>query len=88
VNNVDAAEVRTAAAGRDGLVRQVSGTVRWQESVERLVREGVDAFVEVGPGTVLSGLIKKIDKNVRVLSVEDPASLEATAAALLERQTA
>jgi [acyl-carrier-protein] S-malonyltransferase len=88
VNNVDAAEVRTADAGRDGLVRQVSGTVRWQESVERLVREGVDVFVEVGPGTVLSGLIKKIDKNVRVLSVEDPASLEATAAALQERQTA
>jgi [acyl-carrier-protein] S-malonyltransferase len=88
VNNVDAAEVRTADAGRDGLVRQVSGTVRWQESVERLVREGVDAFVEVGPGTVLSGLIKKIDRNVRVLSVEDPASLEATAAALQERQTA
>ena len=88
VNNVDAAEVRRADACRDGLVRQVSGTVRWQESVERLVREGVDAFVEVGPGTVLSGLIKKIDKNVRVLSVEDLASLEATAAALQERQTA
>jgi [acyl-carrier-protein] S-malonyltransferase len=61
--------------------------VRWQESVERLVREGVETFVEVGPGTVLSGLVKKIDRNVRVLSVEDPASLEATATALQERQT-
>jgi [acyl-carrier-protein] S-malonyltransferase len=88
VNNVDATVVRAADACRDGLVRQVSGTVRWQESVQRLVREGVDTFVEVGPGTVLSGLVKKIDKNVRVLSVEDPASLEATAAALQERQTA
>ena len=88
VNNVDATVVRAADACRDGLVRQVSGTVRWQEAVERLVREGVDTFVEVGPGTVLSGLVKKIDKNVRVLSVEDPASLEATAAALQERQTA
>ena len=88
VNNVDAAVVRGADAGRDGLVRQVSGTVRWQESVERLVREGVDTFVEVGPGTVLSGLVKKIDKNVRVLGVEDPASLEATTAALQERRTA
>jgi [acyl-carrier-protein] S-malonyltransferase len=88
VNNVEAAVVRAADACRDGLVRQVSGTVRWQESVERLVREGVDTFVEVGPGAVLSGLVKKIDKNVRVLSVEDPASLEATAAALQERQTA
>jgi [acyl-carrier-protein] S-malonyltransferase len=87
VNNVDATVVRSAAAARDGLVRQVSGTVRWQESVERLVREGVDTFVEVGPGTVLSGLIKKIDRGVRSLGVEDPASLEATAAALQERQT-
>ena len=88
VNNVDARVVRRAAECRDGLVRQVSGTVRWQESVERLVREGVDSFVEVGPGTVLSGLVKKIDKNVRVLGVEDPASLEATTAALQERRTA
>jgi [acyl-carrier-protein] S-malonyltransferase len=88
VNNVDAAVVRAADPCRDALVRQVSGTVRWQESVERLVREGVDTFVEVGPGTVLSGLVKKIDRNVRVLGVEDPASLEATAAALQERQTA
>jgi [acyl-carrier-protein] S-malonyltransferase len=97
VNNVDAHVVRRADECRDGLVRQVSGAVRWQESVERLVREGVDTFVEVGPGTVLSGLVKKIDRNVRVLSVEDPPSLEATAAALRgphpagglqERQTA
>ena len=88
VNNVDAVVVRAAEACRDGLVRQVSGTVRWQESVERLVREGVDTFVEVGPGTVLAGLVKKIDKGVRVLSVEDSASLEATAAALQEMRTA
>jgi [acyl-carrier-protein] S-malonyltransferase len=88
VNNVDAAVVREADPCRDALVRQVSGTVRWQESVERLVREGVGTFVEVGPGTVLSGLVKKIDRGVRVFGVEDPASLEATAAALQERQTA
>jgi [acyl-carrier-protein] S-malonyltransferase len=88
VNNVDAAVVREADPCRDALVRQVSGTVRWQESVERLVREGVGTFVEVGPGTVLSGLVKKIDRGVRVFGVEDPASLEATAAALQERKTA
>jgi [acyl-carrier-protein] S-malonyltransferase len=88
VNNVDARVVRAAADCRDGLVRQVSGTVRWQESVERLVADGVDTFVEVGPGTVLSGLVKKIDRGVRVLSVEDPASLDATAAALGERRPA
>ena len=82
VNNVDAALVRDAAACRAGLVRQVSGTVRWQESVERLAQEGVTTYVEVGPGTVLSGLVKKIAKGARVLSVESPGSLEATVAAL------
>jgi [acyl-carrier-protein] S-malonyltransferase len=61
-----------ADACRDGLVRQVSGTVRWQEAVERLVGEGVDTFVEVGPGTVPPGLVKKIDKTVRVLASRTP----------------
>jgi [acyl-carrier-protein] S-malonyltransferase len=88
VNNVDAEVVRSAERCREGLVRQVSGTVRWQEAVERLVREGATTFIEVGPGTVLAGLVKKIDKSVRVLGVEDPASLAAAAAALQERQTA
>ena len=80
--NVDARLVRSAADVRDGLVRQVSGAVRWQESVELLVREGVSTFVEIGPGTVLSGLVKKIHRDARVLNVEDPQSLEETAAAL------
>jgi len=62
VNNVDAVVVRAAEACRDGLVRQVSGTVRWQESVERLVREGVDTFVEVGPGDMLSKMSRWIDR--------------------------
>ncbi len=53
-------------------MRQVSGTVRWQQSVERLAAEGVSTFVEVGPGTVLSGLVRKIAKGARVLNVEDP----------------
>jgi len=74
--------VRDGAACRAGLVRQVSGTVRWQESVERLAREGVTTFVEVGPGSVLSGLVRKIAKGARVLNVDSPESLEATAAAL------
>jgi [acyl-carrier-protein] S-malonyltransferase len=82
VNNVDADVVRDGNACRAGLVRQVSGTVRWQDSVERLVEEGVTTFVEVGPGTVLSGLVRKIAKGARVLSVDSPESLEATAAAL------
>ena len=82
VSNVDARPVRDASSCRDGLVRQVSGTVRWQESVDRLAREGVTTFVEVGPGTVLSGLVRKIARGARVLNVDSPASLAATVAAL------
>jgi [acyl-carrier-protein] S-malonyltransferase len=85
VNNVDAAVVREADACRDGLVRQVSGTVRWQESVERLAAEGVTTFVEVGPGRVLSGLVKKIAKEAQVLNVDSPDTLEATVQALAGR---
>ena len=88
VNNVDARAVRRAAECRDGLVRQVSGAVRWQESVERLVEQGVSTFVEVGPGTVLSGLVRKIAPEVRVLSVEDPDTVGAAAAALGSRAEA
>jgi [acyl-carrier-protein] S-malonyltransferase len=84
VNNVDALVIKTGEDCCEGLVRQVSAPVRWLEVVERLAREGVDTVVEVGPGTVLSGLVKKIDKRLRVLNVEDPASLEATVAALAE----
>jgi len=82
VNNVDARPVRTAAECREGLVRQVSSPVRWQECVERLVAEGVTTFVEVGPGTVLTGLVRKIAKGAQVLNVEDPASLEKTLTAI------
>jgi [acyl-carrier-protein] S-malonyltransferase len=82
VNNVEARVVRTAAECREGLVRQVSGSVLWMASVERLVSEGVDTFVEVGPGQVLGGLIKKTAKGARILSVQDPTTLEQTMNAL------
>jgi [acyl-carrier-protein] S-malonyltransferase len=88
VNNVEARVVRTAAECRDGLVRQVSAPVLWQPAVERMRAEGVSTFLEVGPGAVLSGLVKKIDRAARVLNVEDPASLDAAAAALQEAQRA
>jgi len=81
-NNVDAAAVRSGGECRDGLLRQVAGAVRWQELVEAMVRDGFDVFVEVGPGSVLSGLVRKIAKDARVLNVEDPPSLEKTVAAL------
>ena len=82
VNNVDARVVRDAEGCREGLVRQVTGAVRWQESVALLVREGVTTFVEVGPGTVLGGLVRKVARGTRVLNVDSPESLEATVAAL------
>jgi [acyl-carrier-protein] S-malonyltransferase len=88
VNNVDASVVREGEDCREGLVRQVSGAVRWQESVELLAREGVDVFVEVGPGTVLSGLVRKIARDARVLNVDSPGSLEAAVAALGARAEA
>ncbi len=81
-NNVDAAAVREGSACRDGLLRQVVGAVRWQELVEAMVRDGFSCFVEVGPGSVLSRLVRKIAKDAQVLNVEDAASLERTAGAL------
>ena len=82
VTNVDARVIRTGAEARDSLVRQVSSTVRWRESVELLAREGVETFVEVGPGKVLSGLVRQTAPEARALNVEDAASLEAALAAL------
>jgi [acyl-carrier-protein] S-malonyltransferase len=64
------------------LVEQVTAPVRWVESVQELVRQGVTRMVEVGPGKVLSGLVRRIDKSVEMWNVEDPASLEKTLAAL------
>ena len=84
VNNVDAGVVTKGPACREGLVRQVSGAVRWQQSVETLVSLGVSTFVEVGPGAVLAGLIKKTSKDARILNVNDPASLDQTVAALAQ----
>jgi [acyl-carrier-protein] S-malonyltransferase len=82
VTNVDAAVVEGAAAARDSLVRQVSSPVRWLESVELLIKEGVDTFVEVGPGKVLTGLMRQISKDVRCFNVEDSASLKSAGASL------
>ena len=77
VTNVDAAAITLGEEARDALVRQVSSPVRWQESVEFLIQEGVKTFVEVGPGRVLSGLVRQIERSARSLNVEDAASLKA-----------
>ena len=82
VTNVDAAIIRTAEEARASLVRQVSSPVRWRESVELLEREGVRSFVEVGPGKVLSGLVRQTAPRVQCVNVEDSQSLTAARAAL------
>jgi len=82
VTNVGAAPIQSGIEARAALIRQVSAPVRWLESMELLIREGVDTFVEVGPGKVLCGLLRQIDRSVRCLNVEDAVSLKATMAAL------
>ena len=83
VANVDAEPKRDVGASIDALIRQVSSPVRWEQVVKRLIAEGATTFVELGPGSVLAGLIRKIDRGVQVMSVEDEESLSA-ALALLE----
>jgi len=82
VTNVDAAVITSGAEARNALIRQVASPVRWSASIKRMIEAGVRRFVEVGHGKVLSGLAKQIDRSVTVFSTEDPASLEAAAAAL------
>src|SRR6202008_432392 len=76
VANVDAQPKRDAAAAIDALVRQVSSPVRWEAVVARLASEGVTTYVEVGPGTVLSGLVRKIHRGATVVSFGTPDDLE------------
>lgn len=86
INNVDAAFVTDGAESRAALVRQISSPVRWTQSVLKMLDQGIDTFIEVGPGKVLVGLVKAIakdaGKDVKLFNVEDPASLEATVTGL------
>ena len=82
VVNVDAALATDGAQLRDALIRQVTGAVRWTESMQLLVAEGVTTFVEVGPGKVLTGLLRQIDRSQKCAQVEDPAGLEKLLAVL------
>jgi [acyl-carrier-protein] S-malonyltransferase len=82
VTNVDARVIKTGAEARDALVRQVSQPVRWLASVEFLASQGVQSFIEVGPGKVLSGLVRQINRDLRCVNVEDEATLRAAAQAM------
>ncbi len=78
ITNVDAEAITSGDEARESLIRQVTMPVRWLESVREMIDQGVNIFVEVGPGKVLSGLLRQIDRSVRCFNVEDAASLQAT----------
>jgi [acyl-carrier-protein] S-malonyltransferase len=80
--NVTGQLVTTAAAARDALIRQVTGAVRWVECIQALVAAGAQAFIEVGSGKVLTGVLRQIDPALKAFNVEDSASLEKTLAEL------
>ena len=76
VGNVDAAVIEDGARARDALIRQVTGAVKWDQSVRLLIASGIQAFVEVGPGKVLCGLMRQIDRSRTSVNVGDEASLQ------------
>jgi [acyl-carrier-protein] S-malonyltransferase len=78
ITNADAESITSGDEARESLIRQVTMPVRWLESVREMIEQGVNIFVEVGPGKVLSGLLRQIDRSVRCFNVEDAASLQAT----------
>ncbi len=78
INNADAIFLNKTKEIRESLIRQLNSPLLWEDSIRLMIENGVETFIEVGPKKVLSGLIKRIDGNVRVLNVEDTNSLEET----------
>jgi len=76
VTNVDAAIIQTGEEARDALIRQIPNPVLWMQSVDILIKQGVDTFIEVGPGKILTGLIKKISRDVQIYNVENVEDYE------------
>ena len=82
ISNVTAQAHGSATEMSARLVEQVCASVRWEESMRALLAQGYTRFIELGPGTALSGFMKRIDKTATMLNVADAASLEATVKAL------
>jgi [acyl-carrier-protein] S-malonyltransferase len=82
ISNVTSRPHGTPEEIHQRLVEQVVAPVRWEESIRHLLGEGFRRFIELGPGTALSGFTKRINKDAEILNVADPASLEATVRAL------
>lgn len=82
VTNVDASETIAAADFKDKMPRQIYSSVHWTQTIENMISNGVDTFIEIGPGKVLAGLNKKINAEVKTFNIYDKASLEAAVEAL------
>ena len=82
ITNVDAKIISTAPEMKDALIRQLTNPVRWYQSMKALIEEGIDTFIEIGPGRVLSGLLRRITRHLKtqvtLLNVEDYKSLKNT----------
>ena len=76
ISNVTGKEVNTSSAIKDLLIKQIESRVRWRESVMLMINKGVNKFIEIGPGKVLSGLIKRIDKNVKVSAINNEEDIK------------
>jgi len=86
VTNVDAGVITSGAEARAALVRQVTLPVRWEDSMRELIEQGTTTFVEVGPGRVLSGLLRQIERSVHCVNVEDSKSLQTALERLVQAQ--
>ena len=87
INNAEARALRTGGEVRASVIKQLASPVRWEESIGVMSRMGVTTFIEVGPGTVLTGLIKRIAPEATTLNVQDPKSLDATLSVLSQSKT-
>src|SRR5437763_2557324 len=85
ITNIDGTAKESAAGSRDALVRQVTGAVQWVKCMQTLIAGGASGFVEVGPGKVLCGLMRQIDRSQSCVNVEDETSLDKTLAKLAEQ---
>lgn len=77
ISNVQADYVRSAEPVKEFLARQVSGTVRWRETMERMLADGVDTFIEIGPGKTLAGFLRKMSREAKVINIETVENLKA-----------
>jgi [acyl-carrier-protein] S-malonyltransferase len=82
ISNVTGEEVKTPEEIRETLRDQVTGTVRWTDCMQRLIHLGCDSFIELGPGNVLAGLLKRTNRSIAVISVGDAESVRKSVAAL------